>query len=130
MAGTALIGTGATIAFGTSSYSVEVTNCNRPAIDTTHLGTTNARTFRPGDLYDGGQVEVDIHYDPDDHPPISGAEETITITFDVPSGLTNGATAQFTGFIIETGIENPLEDKVTGSYTIKVADEITRADAS
>ena len=53
------IGTGASLTFGTSSASFDLlsinpTNHSRPVVDTTHLGTTTARTNTPVDLIDTG----------------------------------------------------------------------------
>ena len=129
------LGTGASIVFATSGWtgeiaSIEGPNETRESIDTTHLGTTVARTFIPADLIDGGEVSLTAWYDPDEPPPIKGATETITITFPVPSGLSAGATAQFSGFLTAVSRTIPLEEKMESSITIKVTGDITYADAS
>ncbi len=118
------IGTGVTIAFGTSNFVANVMSIShggiaRPSVDTTHLGTTTARTFMPGDLYDGGEVTLNIQWNPDAavKPPINGAAETITIDF----GTT---TASFSGFVTGYGYEVPLEELMTSEITIKVSGEI------
>lgn len=128
----ALNGTGATIAFGTSSYSADILSINgsgitRPSIDTSHMGST-VRTFIPGDLVDNGTVEVEIIFDPDDQPPISAAAETITIEFNSPE--TTGAQAAGSGFVTDWEFGAPLEDKMTGTYTIKWAGAVTWTDAT
>lgn len=131
----ALIGTSTTITFGTSGWTGEIASVDGPnetreAIDTTHLGTTGNRTFTPATLVDSGEVSLTCWYDPDEPPPIDGAAETITITWPVPSGLSNGATAEFTGFITSVGRTTPLEEKIEGSITIKASGDITFTDAS
>lgn len=134
MAGTVDVGTGLTITFGTTSYAAEITGANFdganvPVIDTSHMGTTGARTKRFGDLIDEGQVRVQIHFNPNAQPPM-GTEETVTITFPIPSGDTNGATAAGTGGITERGMEVPLEDKMVGEYTITWTDDVTWTDSN
>jgi len=118
-------GTGTTIAFGTSSYSTEILSISgnditREDIDVTHMGSTNYREFIPGDLVDGGTIEMEILLDPDDQPPIAGAAETITITFPIPSGSSNGATLAFTGYINAWSWTAPLEETMSGTITIKI----------
>ena len=121
------LGTGVTIAFGTSAFVANVMSIShggiqRPSVDTTHLGTTTARTFMPGDLYDGGEITLNIQWDPAAavKPPIGGAVETITIDFGTP-------TVSFSGFATGYGYDVPLEELMTSEITIKVTGAITYA---
>lgn len=123
-------GTGASITFGTSSFSATVTAINgeaieRVAIETSHLGTTTARTFIPGDLFDPGEVSLELLFDPDNKPPLNGAAETITVTFPVAAGETNGATWAASGFVTGFSYGVPLEELMTGTMTIKLSGDIT-----
>lgn len=139
---TADIGTGTTIAFGTTGFQAQVTGVSlagiaREAIDTSHMATTptpagkmGSRTFMPGDLSDGGELSLEIHFDPDDVPPISQPAEQVTVTFPIPAGLTNGATYVFSGFVTGFQANVPLEDKMTGTLTVKVSGPITVTAAS
>jgi len=118
------IATGITIVFGTSGFTADILDMTPPglsreSIDTTHQGTTGAKEFIPADLYDGGELQFDIHFQPGTNPPIDGAVETITITYP------DSTTWAFSGFM--TGYEPtaPLEGKMTATVTIKVTDEIT-----
>lgn len=118
-------GTGATIVFGTSAFTAEImsmsgNDISRADIDDTHLTTTGYRTYIPSDLLEGGTVEFEFAFDPDSQPPIDGAAETITITFPIPAGDSSGATLAFTGYINNWSWSVPLEEKMTGSATIKV----------
>lgn len=129
------IGTGTTVTFGTSSFSANITNVGwsgieRPAIDTTHLGTTTARTFMPGDLFDPGELSLDIQFNPDNYPPITGAAETITVRFPIPAGLSNGATWVASGFMTSFELGNPLEELMTATMGVKFTGNITPTDAS
>lgn len=96
-------GTGATIAFTTSSFAANITKIGgfeqtRESLEVTQLTSTTSRKFQPADLIDPGEFEVEFYYDPDDQPPISGAVETTTITMPKPSGYTNAATIAGTAF--------------------------------
>ena len=117
------VGTGTTIAFGTSSFTAELLSLNgndisREDIDVTHMGSTVYREFQPSDLVDGGTIDMELAFDPDEQPPVLAVAETITITF--PSSLANGATFVFTGYVNSWSWADPLEDKMTASCTIKV----------
>lgn len=127
------LGTGASITFGTSGFTANITAINgqpitRPAIKTSHLGTTTADTFIPGDLYDPGGVQCEIQFDPDDFPPVSGAVETITVTFPLGAGGSVAAKWAFSGFMTDFSYGVPLEELMTGSFTLKASGAITPTD--
>lgn len=63
-----------TIAFATSSFTAPMiligsSEMTRPSLDKSHLGTTNYRSFKPGDLVDAGEFDIEFFYDPDEQPP-------------------------------------------------------------
>jgi len=130
------IGDGATLSFGTTNFqgnfkTLQHTGVNRAVIDTTYLGTSTAKTFMPGDLYDPGEISGTISYDPDTQPPYSNAAETMTLTFPVPAGSNNGATMNCSGFI--TNFDEPelvTDTEMIASITIKLSGSITWADAT
>ncbi len=117
------VGTATTITFGTSAFTAELlglsgNDISREDIDITHMGSTIYREFMPSNLVDGGSVDMEILWDPDDQPPVEAVAETITITF--PSALANGATLVFTGYVSSWSWGSPLEDKMTANFTMKV----------
>lgn len=69
-----------------------------PAIEDSHLTTSTKKTYIPGDLYEPGEWPAEFQYNPNTQPSI-GTVLTITITYPVPSGSSNGATHAGTGFI-------------------------------
>ena len=128
------LGTGATIAFGTSTYSASVEEISwdgayeRSVIETTHLGTTTARTFKPGDLYDPGTLTVTYQFDPDSvsaSAPFTGAVETVTITF--PNSAAAGGNTTWAASMFVTGVSPnvPLEEKMMMTLTLKATGAIT-----
>lgn len=123
-------GQGATVTFGTSGFTANITEISwgsieRTSIQTTHLGTTTAHTFIPGDLMDSGEITLEIQFDPDNFPPIKQAAETITVTFPLSSGGTTAADWEATGFATSFEAGVPMEELMTGSLTIKVSGDIT-----
>lgn len=119
------VGTGITIVFGTSGFTAEVMNINgndmtRPEINASHMGTTGYQEYIPGKLLEGGSVELEINFDPDQIPPLNAAAETITITFPLPQGGITPADVEFTGFINSWSWSAPLEEKMTADVGIKV----------
>lgn len=99
-------GNSATITFGTTGFTAQYTmiggaEMERPKVKTSHLTTTNYETYMVGDLTEPGETECEFQYNPNTQPPILNAAETITITYPVPSGLTNGATKSGTGFLVK-----------------------------
>ena len=62
------VGTGTTIVLGGITLTVDrmsigASGIRRESIETTHLGTSAARTFIPSDLYDPGSLEVAFQLD-------------------------------------------------------------------
>jgi len=117
------VATGITILFGTSGFSAEIIDvtpvrASRDPINTSHQGTTNTHTFMPADLVDPGSVRFTFAYDPGEEPPIHGATEEITITHP------DDTTQVFNGFMINYEAEEPLNQKMTGSCELQVADEV------
>lgn len=116
-------GTGTTVAFGTSSYSVNITNLSLDGeevekFDVSHFGTTGYKEKIFSSLVEPPEFTCDVFYDPDEPAPVSGAVETITITFPIPGGMTNGATLAGTGKIISTGADIPHDNVMVGQYTV------------
>lgn len=127
--------TGATVVFGTSAFAAELMSIGLPSIsrgsiDTTHLGTSDARTHLPVDLIEWGELELEFNFDPNEEPPMSGAAETITITFPTPSGGSSGATIAGSGFMTAFAITGSLEEKMTATATVKWTGDLTWTDSA
>lgn len=114
-------GNGVTIAFGTSGFTANYTRIggtemSREAIETTHLGTTDYKTFIPDALVDGGEFSCEFYWDPamTTFPPISEDAETITITY------TTGETLSGSGFLTSsTGPDAENGSILSGEFSIK-----------
>lgn len=120
-----MVGTGTTISFASGFMaeilSIQPPNPTREAIDTTHMGTTPAKTFVPGDLADWGELRAEIAFIPETAVPINAATGSIVITFP-DSGAT---TWTFSGFMIGFEPSVPLEERATANVVIKVTGAIT-----
>jgi len=129
------VGTGLSVAFGTTSFTAEIIGVNgndvsREVIETSHLSTTTWKTFMPGDLTDPGELELEIAFDPDDTPPHTNAAETVTVTFPTPTGKTSGATLACSMFLTSWNWGAPLEGKMTANITLKCSGTPTWTDSS
>lgn len=123
-------GTGATVAFATTSFAAQILdiaapNESRPDVDTTHLNST-ARTSMPGDLVDPGTMTLEVAFNPDSAVPINQPAENITITWDLRSGDSTASSWQFTGYVTESSPAVPLEERMTATITIRVTGAIAK----
>ena len=122
-------GNGVTIVFGTSGFTANYTRIggtemSRESIETTHLGTTNYKTFVPDDLIDGGEFSCEFYWDPamTTFPPIDAVAETITITY------VSGETLSGSGFLTSSsGPDAENGDLLSGEFSIKCAGHPTYA---
>lgn len=127
-------GTGAFFYYSTAANLFEITGINGPNItgvdiETTHLGTTGARTFMPGDLVDNGEISMNVLYDP-----------TVAVTMITTSNCTVGypltgaqtvpTKKTFSGYIKSYDSSVPLEDKMTGTVVVKISGVVTTTNGS
>jgi len=120
------VGTGASVAFGTGGWTLSIRSIGdvgeeAPAIDDTHLTTSTARTYRAGNLTDGGSVSLEVLHDSSNRPVVGNANETIVITFD------DATTASFSGFVQSYKINVPLEEMITATCSLKTSGVVTWA---
>lgn len=127
-------GTGATVTFGTTGVSLEATSIQSAgiswaALETTYLGTTTAKTFVRGDLYDPGTITVSFNTDPDTYDDLIGCSdsETVTITYTDTPAATEAATGFITNFDPST---HEVDQIVSGSVTVKRTGAVTFADGT
>lgn len=117
------VGTGSTITFSSGFFaeinSISHGGITRPSINTSHMGTTTAHTKIPGKLFDAGQLNVEMNFRQATKPPITGAAETVTVTFP------GANTWSFSGFMVDFEYSDPFEDKMTATATIEASGDIT-----
>ena len=116
---------GTTVAFGTSSFSANITDfswsgVSRGAVDTSTIAST-AASFLPSGIVDPGDLTLEIHSEGGNNvPPTDGDPETITINF--PDGSSLAASGFVTGWDPASGSTGEL---VTGALTVKFTGAIT-----
>lgn len=119
------VGTGTTITFDSGFFAeildVDWSGISREAIETSHMGTTDARTFTPGDWIDAGEITVEMAFVPGTEPPWDSAAETVTVSFPAASSTTWAASGFMTGF----QVSSTPEERMTASATIKLSGDIT-----
>jgi len=143
------IGTGATIVFGTTLWagnimSISWSGVGRPKIKTSHLGTAavTGHTYIPGDIYEPGELEVEYQQDTGivltataaqatyKTPPYKGPLETITVTMPKATAtISTGAKFAGSGFITDLNVDAPLEELITGRFTVAFSGSITHTSA-
>lgn len=111
-------GLGTTIAFSSSFLarvqSMEISGIERAELESTTMASTaGGKTFLPGDLYDPGEMTVEMQFDTDAAPPITGAAETVTITWP------DLETWACSGFLKSISVNVTPEEIMTATAVIK-----------
>ncbi len=148
MAGTTIdIGTGSTIVFADSLYtanllSVDWSGISREVVDANHMGISTGNVapdfgsaqFLPVDFADGGELTVEVQFDPAQLPPmlpaVVGDSELITLTFPLFSGDAGAANFAFQGFCKNMDITASLEEVMTATLTVRVTGGVTKSVAT
>lgn len=126
-------GTGASVVFGTSSITANITGISdtgvsREAIPTSHLGTTGGHTYIPGDLYEPGEITLSVQFDPDKNieTDILRVAETVTIHYALATGQSTKSQHSSTGFITSYGnISVEMETLMSAEITVKRSGNLT-----
>ena len=119
-------GSSAAITFD-SGFHAQIQNINwsgitRESFPTSHAGTTTGKTYVEADLFDPGEISVDLLFAAQTRPPIDNASETLTLTFQ--GGTTWAATGFMTSFEF-TGASGESADLMTATSVIKFSGDIT-----
>ena len=134
--------TGITVVFATSAFTAEIKDVNWGGISRESKDISKQSTaapgankfgnmeFMPGDLSDPGELSMEIHFDPDQEPPIDQAAEVITVTWPLVSGDSTAATWAATGFITAFEESGTLDEVMTASITVKFSGEVTMVAAA
>lgn len=135
------VGTGTTIAFGTSSIALSVKDISwgslggREKVDVSDLGSSNFKEFITTSLNDPGEITLECNYDPDVDPTtaLTTASETITVTFPIrTTGNTTNGTWVAAGAMATydvSGINNDDASKVSVTVNVLGAPTITTESA-
>ena len=99
-------GTGATFSLSVSAQSACIRSITMPEftiddIETSCLNTTNYKTYRPADLSEPGEIQIEYLFDADvDTLLARGADEIVTVTWPIHTSTnSNNATFIADGYI-------------------------------
>ena len=94
---------------------------SRETVPSSHMGTLVAHTFLAVKLYDGGELGLELGFDPDFTTPFTlGEFKEVVITFP-DSGSTVWT---FQAVITAYEPADPLEDRMTTTLALKVSGEV------
>lgn len=111
-------GNGATLTLSSTGSVGSVRSLNLgehtlPAIDSSHLGTTNYISSIPGDLVDPGEVQIEVIFAQGTDIPDLGTVEDITVTFPiVTSGNSSNATYTGSGFLTNMSLPEIVNNEL------------------
>lgn len=118
-----MLGHGTTITFDSGFLakirSLQWSGIERTPVDDTYFNTTGGKAFEPADLYNPGELVVEIEHSTTDTPPLSSAAETITITW--PDTQTHACSGFMSGYELQTADE----EKVIATARLKLSGAIT-----
>jgi len=117
------LGTGTTLTytgFSVNLLSISMSGPTRESIDTSHMGTTTARTFVASDLYDCGEVSVEFQFAGSISPvtPITAAASNLVIVWGGSGTYT--VSAQMTGWECSAS----TDELMTGTATFKLTSTV------
>lgn len=122
-------GIGVALAHDSGFYTSVITSLNwsgieRAEIDTTHFGTTGAKTNEPAELYDPGSIDIEGFAAPGTTPAIiaGDAAETATVTWTDAGAATWAASGWMQSFSLDA---SEGEERVKFNATIRLSGVIT-----
>lgn len=133
------IGTGATLTTSGTSWvarinSIDWDGITREHVETSHLGSSEARTFMPGDLYDPGTLNMEVQHDPSVLPPglTSATQQEWSLEFPLndAAGHTTKASMTALASMQDYSISVALEELITASVAMKCSGPITFTSAT
>jgi len=130
------VSTGMSITFD-SGFFAEIINFDwsgltREALPTSHMGVAAPGSGKvgnmlhiPGDLSEGGEISVEIHFHANTEPPLDAVAETVTVTWPLASGDSSAATWAGSGFMTSMDISAGLDEVMTATITVKMSGNVT-----
>jgi hypothetical protein len=133
-----IAGTYSSVTFATSGFTANITNIRwsgitRTAIDTSHMGVPQPapgdfgnRFYIPSGFSDPGELVLDVHFSPDSTYPLHTEPEIVTVIW--PKAATDAVAPTWSGlcFCRQLEINDPMDEKMTGTMTLKFSGPITR----
>jgi hypothetical protein len=109
--------------------SVSLGGVSRDVVDASHLLTTGGKVFLASEYYDPGELSLEIHHDPSLNPMALLTNVSTSQTCNIY--FANGGTAtqlwSAYGFASSFEASAPKDDMMTGTLTIKLSGDLTKA---
>ena len=127
----AAIGHGTTITWGSDLFANIVdfdwSGISRAAIDATHMGSGDVKSFLPGGTYDPGTLSATLQFNTT--ATSAGHQIDALMTSAAEACTMDFGTAAYTGsaFIMETGVAAGDEDVITQTISLKFTGAIATA---
>ena len=101
--------------------SVDGWSLSRDSFETSHMGTTTAKTFTPADLEDNGELNCVFEFEGADAPPIGSAPASGEINW-AGGGTGDKWTATMHMINFEPGAT--MGERMTASATFKISGDV------
>jgi len=99
---------------------------SRETIDVTAHNTANAYMEFRGGLKDGGEVSLELNYDPNEHDVlVDDFDDVEPRNYKIVFPVTPAVTWAFAAIMTEFSSEAPYDDKLSASITLKVSGKPT-----
>jgi hypothetical protein len=129
------IGQGTYVTFGTalvgtSGYKITGVNhsgISRAVVDATHMRTVGGKEFVASEIYDPGELSVEVLFDPSIKPISDLTNVSTTQPLAVYWANGGNSTMMWSAYGLASGFEAgaQMEDMMTGTLTIKLSGSIT-----
>lgn len=121
------IGYGTTLTFGT--FTGNIMDIDGPSLsvgetETTHMLSPDSYREFLRTLIDPGELTFDMHFDPDQTPPVEQTQGTLTITFPLPEGASTPATWVVEAFVTKSGVAIPVQELMKLSVSFRLSGKI------
>ncbi len=113
--------------FATRVTSIDWSGIEAASLETSHLGTTVARTFMNGDLYDPGELTMELQFNPDADIFAAFAESqgNVVLTFKNTGGSAAAKWTAAGGLLTGFTVNVATEELMTATATIKLSGAVT-----
>jgi hypothetical protein len=123
----ALEGHGVSVSFSASGFTGDLLNIvlserARETIETVHLGTQSAKTYKPGETVDLGMLTMVVDHDPAALQLVGYPAETITIIYPLQPGQIIPDSLSLFGCVMSQGTEEmKMDQRLVTKLQIKLA---------
>lgn len=97
---------------------------SRDVIETTNMNSGSSKDFKPDEIYDPGELEVEFHFFPGTQPALEVGDVATSCVVDFGGGG-DGSKWSATAFMTNFSITANMGEKLTATATLKFTGDIT-----